>query len=178
MHWSELAKECDKIDFYMKNYGFPKYLKLKLYGVCVIFAGFYLGELYNVTFICIYIYTYIAVVCSIFNLSVSTIPKLETYTLIGVCRAITKSITQDISFAQGSKLFFIILRQISELHCGMMKYCTDVFVISVSMILTVRFRQIAERIDLLIQLKVGKNCSTNKCVSYTFRFAMKTFGGE
>lgn len=47
-HWSLLMKECDKIDFYMKNYGFPKYLKLKLQVVCIMMITTSVGKVYNV----------------------------------------------------------------------------------------------------------------------------------
>lgn len=45
INWPELAKECDRIDFHMKRYGFPKFLKLKLNAVCVIFMIFSLGKI-------------------------------------------------------------------------------------------------------------------------------------
>lgn len=50
VNWSKLSKECDKIDIYMKSYGFPKYLKIKLYVTCVVLAIFSLGEFWTVIF--------------------------------------------------------------------------------------------------------------------------------
>lgn len=49
--WSKLAKECDRFDFYMKSYGFPKYLKLKSYIVFVTFVGLSFGKFYSVIFV-------------------------------------------------------------------------------------------------------------------------------
>lgn len=98
---------------------------------------------------------------SLYNLSVSKDPTLEMYTLIGVWRAVTKNITQDASFATHVKLLFMILRQIVDVQSGILRYCADVFIISVSAILAMRFRQIAERIDQLIQRKVEAPANIN-----------------
>lgn len=50
MNWPDFGKECDKIDFYMKRYGFPKCLKLKLSVMCVVMMIIGLGKSRNVRF--------------------------------------------------------------------------------------------------------------------------------
>lgn len=44
VNWPDLVKECNKIDFHMKRYGFPKYLKLKLHIICVAIMTVCLGK--------------------------------------------------------------------------------------------------------------------------------------
>lgn len=52
-HWPELVKECDKFDFYMKYYNFARYLKLKLYAVCVVLTVVALSKLYTTINFCL-----------------------------------------------------------------------------------------------------------------------------
>lgn len=47
INWPDLTKECDMIDFHMKRYGFPKYLKLKLRVICVVMITEALGKFCN-----------------------------------------------------------------------------------------------------------------------------------
>lgn len=95
-------------------------------------------------------------------MSASRDSNFELNTFVGIWKAILKSVMQGVSFWEGCKLLLAAARQFSDFQCSTLVCCADVFIITVSVILTMRFRQIAERIDLLIQEKV-KNGYYNKC---------------
>lgn len=89
-----------------------------------------------------------------YDVIIANDPTLELHSFIGVWRLIKEHAKQDVAFVGGCKLLLVILRQLSHCQLTILKYCVDIYIISVSVILTVRFRQIAERIDVLIQKKV------------------------
>lgn len=81
--------------------------------------------------------------------------QMDTFT--GVWRAIGKNMKQDASFTAGCKLLVAIIRQLSDWKVETLKCSVDVFIITISVILIARFRQIAQRINVLIKRKVGKH---------------------
>lgn len=108
-----------------------------------------------------YLFVNFAAVYSLYNLSLSKYPKYEAQTLIGVWRAAATNITQNASLATYCSLLVLIVRQITDLQNGILRYCADIFIITVSAILATRFQQIAERIDKLIQRKVEAPANKN-----------------
>lgn len=82
---------------------------------------------------------------------------LEIQSTIGVWKAIVKTIKQDAFSAEAWKLSIMIMREVSRYQTVMLRCCADIFIITVSLILTTRFRQIVERMGLLIQRKVRRS---------------------
>lgn len=155
MRWSELAKEFDKIDLYMKGYGFPKHLKLKLCAICIMLTILCLCKFYSVT--SLYNLWMIAVVYSLFDVAMSSNALVEVHTFLGVGRAAVEFFKQNASFVDVCKLLLAIIKHLSHWRVVMLRCYVDIFIITASVILTVRFRQVGERVDLLIQARVKKN---------------------
>lgn len=82
------------------------------------------------------------------------IPEIGILTFIGVWREISKIIKQDVPSIGIHKLLLIIVRVVARWQTIILRHCVDIFIITVSVILTMRFRQIVHRIELLIQKKV------------------------
>lgn len=156
VRWPELAKECDKIDLHMKGYGFPKYLKLKVYAICIMLTILRLCKFYNIIIIIMSNLWTIAVVYSLFDVTMSTSARIEAHTFIDVGRAAVVFFKQNASFMDGCKMLLVILKHLSHWRVVMLRCYVDVFIITTSVILTVRNHQLGERVELLIQARVKK----------------------
>lgn len=84
----------------------------------------------------------------------------EELTFTGIFALSLNNIKQGITFIGVCNVLLRFVQALSHWRIWMLRFCIDIFVLFVSTILLERFRQIANRIEILIERGVGMSEKT------------------
>lgn len=148
----------------MKNYGFPKYLRVKLRIICVMMMASCLGEFYTFSL-------FINFIIRIYAFQFCLDSRMWTYREIqwptGIWRAFAKRVEQNVSSVGVYEFLITNVRLLSHWQIITLRHCIDAFIITVRMILTMRFGQICRK-DWL----VNSEKSRMKHIKLKWKFEM------